>query len=155
MWNRDSAVKSDATKESPGRRAPGLPAEERRVIAWVGQSVIFTGTLVSSEDMTIDGHVEGTIEVREHGLTIGPHADIRADMMAKVVTIHGAVIGNVTASFKIDIRETGRVEGDIIAPRIVVAEGGVLHGRIITTREADEAPPPRASLAVTRSSVDG
>src|SRR5207247_5213243 len=123
MWNREGAVKREETSESATVQpsSPALPAEERRVVAWVGKSVIFTGTLISSEDMTIDGHVEGTIEVRDQGLTVGPDADIRADITAKVVTIHGTVIGDIRASTKVDVLATGRIEGDVIAPRIVIA----------------------------------
>jgi len=133
MWNRESAVKTDETKEPPAHPSPALPADERRVVAWIGQSVLFAGTLVSSEDMTIDGRVEGTVEVRDHALTVGPHAEIRADVVAKVVTIHGAVAGNVRAAFKVEIRETGRVQGNVTAPRVVMADGALVQGDISTS----------------------
>ncbi|HLE56028.1 MAG TPA: polymer-forming cytoskeletal protein [Rhodothermia bacterium] len=98
----------------------------------MGKSVIFKGELVSSEDMIIDGKVEGTIDVRDHGLTIGPDADIRADITAKTITIYGAITGAIKASGKVDIRETGSVDGDIIAPRVAMAEGADVRGRIDT-----------------------
>ena len=109
MWNRESAVKREKVREPEMAPAvsPALPVEERRVVAWVGKSVVFKGSLTSSEDMTIDGHVEGTIEVRGQGLTIGPDANIRAQIVAGTVTIHGTVIGNIRANAKIDIRATG------------------------------------------------
>ena len=116
--------------------SPVLPAEERRVVAWVGKSVIFKGTLISSEDMTIDGQVEGTIEIRDQGLTIGPDADIRADIVARTVTIHGTVIGNIRASDKVDIRETGRIDGDLSSPRIALADGALVRGRMDTVSES-------------------
>ena len=157
MWNRESSardvsnVKRQDTRES-GMIQPtgsGLPAEERRPVAWVGKSVIFKGTLTSAEDMTIDGHVEGSIEVRDQGLTIGPDADIRADIVAKTITIHGTVIGNIRAGAKVDIRATGRIEGDLTAPIIVVAEGAVVCGRVNTlTEQPAEATKPRAQLAI-------
>ena len=87
MWNREGPAKDDRDIKRQDTRQPGmiqpigstLSADERRPVAWVGKSVVFKGTLTSSEDMTIDGHVEGSIEVRDQGLTIGPDADIRAD----------------------------------------------------------------------------
>ena len=94
MWNRESPAKGEEGRESTMGQPPvstALPADERRAVAWVGKSVIFIGSLISSEDMTIDGHVEGSIEVLDQALTIGPDADIRADIMARVVTIHGTV----------------------------------------------------------------
>lgn len=128
MWNRDSSAPSPNTDPVGASR----PGEERRVIVWVGKSVIFKGELVSSEDMSIDGRVEGTIEVRDHSLTIGPDADIRADITAKAITIHGAIKGTVTASDKVEIRETGSVTGDIRAPRVSMADGALVHGHIDT-----------------------
>jgi len=101
-------------------------------MVWVGKSVVFKGELVSSEDMSIDGRVEGTVDVRDHTLTIGPDAEIHANISAKIITIHGAVTGSVKASDKVDIRDTGKVDGNITAPRIAIAEGADLRGRIDT-----------------------
>jgi cytoskeletal protein CcmA (bactofilin family) len=109
---------------------PARPAEERRLIAWVGKSVIFRGDLVSSEDMDIDGRVEGSIDVRGHRLTIGPDADIRATIQAGTVTVLGAVNGTITAEHKVEIRPNGSVEGDIVAPRLAMADGAILRGRV-------------------------
>ena len=91
--------------------------------------------------MTIDGHVEGSIELGNHSLTIGPDATIRADLVAKVVTISGAVTGSVRATEQLNVRETGSVAGDIIAPRFVMAEGAIITGRV------DVGGRPRASAA--------
>jgi cytoskeletal protein CcmA (bactofilin family) len=109
---------------------PSRPAEERRLVAWVGKSVIFKGELVSSEDMSIDGRVEGSIDVSGHALTIGPDADIRATILAGTVTILGAVNGKITAETKVEIRPSGSVEGDILSPRLALADGALLHGRV-------------------------
>src|SRR5262249_48821549 len=92
------------------------PADERRAIAWVGKSVIFKGELISSEDMIIDGRVEGTIEVHDHSLTIGPAAQIEADIVARSVTIRGTVTGTIVAGNLVEIRETGSHAGDSTAP---------------------------------------
>lgn len=101
-------------------------------MAWVGKSVVFRGDLISSEDMTIDGRVEGTIEVREHGLTIGPDADIRATIVARTVTIHGAVTGSITAQGTVILHDTARVEGDIVSPKLAMADGAMFRGRVET-----------------------
>jgi cytoskeletal protein CcmA (bactofilin family) len=149
MWNRESSVKGHETRESPIGRPAGtaLLLEERRV-AWVGKSVIFMGSLISSEDMTIDGHVEGSIEVLDQALTIGPDADIRADITAKVVTIHGTVIGNIRAGAKVEICETARIEGNLVAPCIVIADGAIVCGRVDTVSEQSEGAKPRGQLAI-------
>ncbi len=145
MWNRESAVRPEKAGQLEPAPSIGsaLPVEERRVVAWVGKSVVFKGTLTSSEDITIDGQVEGTIEVRDQTLTVGPDAAIRADIVAKTVTIHGTVIGNVRASERVDVRASGRVEGDLVAPSIVVADGAMVCGRVDAWGEQANATRPR------------
>ena len=151
MWTRDNAT--DQPKAAPSVQpvvqpvSPPLPAEERRVVAWVGKSVKFQGTLTSSEDMTIDGHVEGTIDIQENSLTIGPDAHIAADIVASSVTIHGSVTGNVRAKAKVDIRATGRVEGNLFTPRLVMADGAVVRGRVDTSNDQSDARK-RTKLAI-------
>jgi cytoskeletal protein CcmA (bactofilin family) len=78
------------------------------MVTWVGASVVFKGDLSSSEDMTIDGRVEGTVKLADRGLTIGPNAEIRADIVAETVTVRGAVTGTITAGDKV-------VEGDVMS----------------------------------------
>ena len=149
MWTRDNATDQPKGAPSPSVQpiSPPLPAEERRVVAWVGKSVKFQGTLTSSEDMTIDGHVEGTIDIQENALTIGPDADIKADITASSVTIHGTVTGNVRAKGKVDIRSTGRVEGNLFTPRLVMADGAVVRGRVDTSNDQSDARK-RTKLAI-------
>jgi cytoskeletal protein CcmA (bactofilin family) len=104
--------------------------EERRGSAWVGKSLRIEGKVISSENLTIDGQVDGTIEVADYTLVIGPGAIVKADLAAKSVTISGAVTGNVIAEERVDLRATGSVDGDIIAPRLALADGAVITGRI-------------------------
>ena len=96
----------------------------------LGKSVFIKGELSASEDLTLDGHMEGRVTLPDHTLTIGPAADIQASISAKVVVIMGAVTGNVTAGEKVEIRATGSVTGDLTSPRLVVAEGGHLRGKV-------------------------
>ena len=141
MWNdaQKDLNKQQPPPPMPPANAAARQADERRVVAWVGKSVVFTGKLMSSEDMTIDGRVEGSIELRDHVLTIGPDANIKADITARVVTVFGAVTGTITCRDKVDIRESGSVDGDIISPRLAISDGAVLRGRVDTeARDADK-----------------
>jgi len=151
MWTRDNVTDQPKAAPAPAPSmptvTPPMPAEERRVVAWVGKSVKFQGTLTSSEDMTIDGHVEGTIDIQENALTIGPDADIKADIVASTVTIHGTVTGNVRTKQKVDIKATGRVEGNLFTPRLVMADGAVVRGRVDTSNDQSDARK-RAKLAI-------
>jgi cytoskeletal protein CcmA (bactofilin family) len=122
----------------------------------IGKSVVIKGELSGSEDLTIEGQVDGKIELRQNVLTIGPNGKIKAQVFAKSVVILGEVTGNVTASEKVDIRDNGSVDGDIAAPRVAIAEGAHFRGSIDMQRaggkseqkaeaKADVKPPAAAS----------
>jgi cytoskeletal protein CcmA (bactofilin family) len=102
----------------------------------IGKSVVIKGELNGSEDLTIEGHVEGTIQLKEHVLTIGPNGRIKAQVFAKSVIVLGEVTGNVTASDKVDIRDNGSVDGDIVSPRVAIAEGAHFRGSVDMQKKA-------------------
>lgn len=127
----------------------------------IGKSVIIKGELSGSEDLTIEGQVEGKIELRQNVLTIGANGKIKAQVFAKAVIILGEVVGNVTATEKVDIRDNGSVDGDITSPRVAIAEGAHFRGSIDMQRggtkgaekaekaEAKPAPAPAPAQAGT------
>jgi cytoskeletal protein CcmA (bactofilin family) len=108
----------------------------------IGKSVVIKGELNGSEDLTIEGHVEGTIQLKDHVLTIGPNGRIKAQVFAKAVIVLGEVNGNVTASEKVDIRDNGSVDGDIISPRVAIAEGAHFRGSVDMQRKGAPAQQP-------------
>ena len=103
---------------------------DRRTIAWIGKAVRVEGKVMSAEDLTIDGEIDGSIELGGHSLTIGQDAKIKADVLAKTVTISGKVTGNVKAVEKVDLQATGSVQGNITAPRFVMADGATVLGKV-------------------------
>jgi cytoskeletal protein CcmA (bactofilin family) len=111
---------------------------ERDVVN-IGKSVVIKGELNGSEDLTVEGHVEGKIELRDHVLTIGPNGKIKAQVFAKAVIVLGEVNGNVTATEKVDIRDGGSVDGDIVSPRVAIAEGAHFRGTVDMQRKGQ--PP--------------
>jgi cytoskeletal protein CcmA (bactofilin family) len=138
MWNQAPAPKNTTTDVQPPVSAtpPALPTPAQRPqdgarAASIGKSVTIKGDLIGSEDLTVDGQVEGRIELRGHSLLIGPNAKVQATVIAKVVTVMGALVGNITAE-KVDIRKGASVEGDIDSQRVVMADGAQLSGRIDT-----------------------
>jgi len=148
MWKRDDAVKPPT---GPGQGAPAgeptaatpRPTEPRRQLERdtvnIGKSVVIKGELNGSEDLTIEGQVEGKIELRQNVLTIGPNGKIKAEVFAKSVIVLGEVIGNVSATEKVDIRDNGSVDGDIEAPRVAIADGAHFRGSIDMQRSAAAA----------------
>ena len=136
MWKREEAAKP--VKPAPaanitatgvgGARAAGRVGD--RDVVNIGKSVLIKGELSGSEDLTIEGQVEGQIELKQHVLTVGPHGRIRAQIFAKAVVVLGEVVGDMKASDKVSIRDTGAVEGNIVAPRVAIAEGARFRGKV-------------------------
>ncbi len=111
----------------------------------IGKSIVIKGELNGSEDLTIEGQVEGTIQLRDHVLTIGPNGRIKAQVFAKAVVVLGEVTGNVTASDKVDIRDNGSVDGDLVSPRVAIAEGAHFRGSVDMQRKGAAAQPEKAA----------
>jgi cytoskeletal protein CcmA (bactofilin family) len=179
MWKRDSDVRpaaggrdhqagttssSTPTTPSASPQAARPEADKRPMtkddIVNIGKSVVIKGELSGSEDLTIEGSVDGKIELREHLLTIGSHGKIKAEIFAKSVVVLGEVTGNIMATEKVDIRENGSVDGDIVSPRVAIAEGAHFRGSVDMQRkvvaaataaaskaEAKPAPPPAPPAA--------
>jgi cytoskeletal protein CcmA (bactofilin family) len=146
MWSQEPKMQNPAAQQGPV--ADSKTGPERRPIAWLGQSVFIKGDVVSAEDLTIDGRLEGTIVLPDNTLTISKGAAIQADLKAHTIIIGGAVTGNVTATVRIEIQETGSVDGNITAPRMAVRDGAVLGGRIDTGADAQEKPVSHFAVAI-------
>jgi cytoskeletal protein CcmA (bactofilin family) len=155
MWKRDEAVRP-TTPETGGPVKSGTtetPASRpiERDMVNIGKSVVIKGELNGSEDLTIDGTVEGKIELRQNVLTIGPNGKIKAQVFAKAIVVQGEVHGNITATEKVDIRESGSVDGDVVAPRVAISDGAHFRGSIDMQRGGGDAVPattPAAPVAV-------
>ena len=119
----------------------------------IGKSVVIKGELSGSEDLTIEGQVDGKIELRQNVLTIGPNGKIKAQVFAKSVVILGEVTGNVTASEKVDIRDNGSVDGDIAAPRVAIAEGAHFRGSIDMQRAGAGTGTSKSAEKATEKSA--
>jgi len=107
-----------------------------RIVVNIGSSIQIKGELQGDEDLTIDGRIEGKIDLREHNLTIGPNGKIRADLYAKTILIAGEVAGNAFAAERVEIAPSGRLTGDITAPRITIADGAHFKGSVDMERGA-------------------
>ena len=164
MWKRDEAVRPTsgqpaappsvptAVGPSGPRPEPGHNLMEKDIVN-IGKSVVIKGELNGSEDLTIEGHVEGTIQLRDHVLTIGPNGKIKAQVFAKSVIVLGEVTGNVTASDKVDIRDNGSVDGDIVSPRVAIAEGAHFRGSVDMQRKGAQPQAQAAKSVASQASA--
>lgn len=125
---------------------PPKPAEVEapRGVASIGKSVVIKGQIFSREDLYLDGEIEGTVEVPEHRLTIGPHGKLQAGIKAREVVVLGAVHGNVEAGERIDIRKESKLVGDIKTGRIIIEDGAYFKGSIDIVRQ--EAAKPAVTV---------
>ena len=140
MWKRDQGVPPSPQPEPhvDPARVPAAPAPEMRVVnssldrngVDLGKSVVIKGELSASEDLTLHGQMQGKISLPEHTLTIGAQAEVKADITAKAVVVVGMITGRVSAQDRVDIRSTGTIAGDIVSPRLIIAEGGTLRGKV-------------------------
>ena len=119
-------------------------------MANIGKSISIKGDLTGNEDLVIEGKVEGKVELPNNQLTVGANGVVRAEISAKGVVVIGRVAGNVKGSERIEIQATGIVEGDVAAPKLVVAEGAVVNGSITMTKAAGAAAAPAPAPAEVR-----
>ena len=164
MWKREESPRPPQPVVPPTAPPPPVvhqsttprvesvqPVQQEKSIVNIGKSVIIKGELSGSEDLTIEGQVEGKIELRQNVLTIGPNAKIKAQVLARAVVVEGTVQGNIAASEKIEIRDKGSVEGDLSSPRVAIADGAHFRGSIdmqqAKSGEKHEVKPAAAAPA--------
>ncbi|PYN38736.1 MAG: cell shape determination protein CcmA [Candidatus Rokuibacteriota bacterium] len=121
---------SYSSTSSGGDQTQKEPRSMHEELASIGKSIVINGELSGSEDLTIEGRVDGKIELRDHVLTVGSNGRIKAQVSAKAIVVLGQVTGNLNATEKVDIKESGSVEGDIVAPRVAIADGSHFKGSI-------------------------
>jgi len=108
-------------------------------VANIGKSISIRGDLTGNEDMVIEGQVEGKVDLPNNQLTVGADGKVKAEIHAKSIVVVGRVDGNVFGLERVEIQATGRVEGDVAAPKLIVAEGAQLNGAIKMTGKGDRA----------------
>jgi cytoskeletal protein CcmA (bactofilin family) len=164
MWKREEAPRpstpasSSPVQASPEPVVPAVPprvepSRQEKNAVNIGKSVVIKGELSGSEDLTIEGQVEGKIELRQNILTIGPNARIKAQVAAKTVVVEGQVQGNISAGERIEIRDKGTVEGDLSSPRVSIADGAHFRGAIDMQKGGAKAADPAASTAGASSTA--
>ncbi|MCC6590099.1 MAG: polymer-forming cytoskeletal protein [Bryobacterales bacterium] len=133
--------------------SPSSPSSSRT--ASIGKSVIIKGQLFSREDLYVDGEVEGSVDILEHRLTVGPNGKLLAGVKAREIVVLGTIHGNVEAAEKIEIRKDAKLVGDIRTQRIVIEDGAYFKGSIDIVRV--EQPKPKeqrpAAAAATATTV--
>lgn len=105
-------------------------------VAHIGKSVLVKGELSGSEDLYLDGEVEGSIQLRDHSLVVGPHGRVRANVNARDVVVHGKVDGNVRGTERVELKKSAVLVGDISTQKIIIEEGAFFKGAIDIQKES-------------------
>jgi cytoskeletal protein CcmA (bactofilin family) len=124
----------DKSQVAPKERNPVEPSKpiqtNRAELASIGKSVVVKGELSGSEDLYLDGEVEGSIELRGHSLTVGPNGRVRAHIHARDIIVHGRVDGNLYGGERVELRRTATLVGDIVTQRVAIEDGAFFKGAI-------------------------
>ena len=113
-----------------------MDAPQTKELANIGKSVVIKGEVSGSEDLYVDGEVEGSIDLRNHSLTVGPNGKVKASVSAKSIVIQGKVDGSLVASDRLDLRKSAVVTGDVTTQRIAIEEGAFLKGKVDIQKES-------------------
>jgi cytoskeletal protein CcmA (bactofilin family) len=150
MWKRDQQQKStsDAAQSviplpvpvaPPVQPPPAVPSASLEpavktivtpVAPVAGASLLMKGEISASEDLILHGRVEGKVSLPGHMLTIGPQAEVSAEIIARALIVNGSLTGNVAATERFEIRTGGRMKGNVVCPNVVMSEGSELTGGI-------------------------
>ena len=141
MWNRESNNKPNVAGPAAYTPEPApqpvtpvehVPVAPAAPVKAKGSSLVIKGELSGSEDLAIEGKVEGKISLPEHVLTVGLGAQVSAEVIARVVILHGSVTGNITAYERVEVKATGRMNGDLVTPKVQMSDGATFTGRLET-----------------------
>jgi len=131
---------------APQREIPKAADPHRGDVGHIGKSVQIRGELTGSEDLYLDGEIEGSIDLRDHSLIIGPNGKIKAGISARDLVVHGRVEGNVTATGRVELRKSCTLIGNVSTQRIVIEDGAYFKGAI-DIKEKEAKPETRKPLA--------
>ena len=133
----------------PHKETPKASDPYRADVGHIGKSVQIKGELTGSEDLYLDGSIEGTVDLRDHSLIIGPNGKIKAGITARDLVVHGRVEGNVTATGRVELRKSCTLIGDVSTQRIVIEDGAFFKGAIDIKEKTEsvEARKPQVSAA--------
>ena len=164
MWKKEDVKSQGLPESSPGNSAvfsvpvgsvprepgTGLPPSSKGS-ASISQGIRIKGEVTGSEDLFVDGKVEGKVNLSNGSLTVGPNGDVKADIFAREVIVRGRVDGKIVGREKIQLWSTGNVAGDLQTERLTIEDGAVLRGRveIETGKPLDKHTEARGAAAGT------
>ncbi len=162
MWKKDEdTTQGTNPKTTDSRGGSGSTPRASTGLArtaTIGSSITIHGEVTGDEDLLIQGQVDGSVELKEHAVTIGGDGQVTASIHARVVTVEGRVDGDIEAQEQVILRSSSRVEGDITAPRVVLEDGARFRGGVdmgdptkVASREETSSSASRSTKSATES----
>jgi cytoskeletal protein CcmA (bactofilin family) len=137
----DLSVSSSAPNPAPVPTSSGAPGQR----ATIGRSITIRGDVTGDEDLLIQGRVDGSIDLKQHAVTIGAEGEVKASIVGRVVIVEGSVEGNISSEEQVVLRSSARVKGDITAPRLVLEDGARFRGGVDMGEDPDRGRSTGAS----------
>ena len=169
MWKKEDAKPHGVSDSSPdsviSSKAPSpastsahpssgaLPVSSRAA-ACISQGIRIKGEVTGSEDLFVDGLVDGKLNLTNGSLTIGPNGTVKADVNAREVIVRGKIEGKVTGRDKVQLWSTGQITGEVQTERLAIEEGAMLKGKVEAGKQPNKAAESRASAAVASKSSE-
>ena len=151
-----STPSTPATGPVAHKETPKVMEPHRGDVGHIGKSVQIRGELTGSEDLYLDGEIEGTVDLRDHSLIIGPNGRIKANITARDLIVHGRVEGSVNATGRVELRKSCTLIGDVGTQRIVIEDGAFFKGAIdIRDRDTDSKVETRKPMAAAAAAGTG
>ena len=147
------AVASKASAATPASTPPSssaLPVSTRGA-ACISQGIRIKGEVTGSEDLFVDGLIDGKLNLTNGSLTIGPNGTVKADVNAREVIVRGRIEGKVTGRDKVQLWSTGQVTGEVLTDRLAIEEGALLKGKVEAGKQPAKAGETKATAAAATS----
>jgi cytoskeletal protein CcmA (bactofilin family) len=161
MWKKDDAKPlgvpeqpsgpsattfAPASSASPGshRDTPAAPPVSSRAAACISQGIKIKGEITGSEDLFVDGPIEGKLNLSNASLTVGPNGTVKADIVAREVIVRGRVEGKIQGRERVQLWSTGQVIGEVQTQRLAIEDGALLRGKVETGKPIDKASDDRS-----------
>jgi cytoskeletal protein CcmA (bactofilin family) len=142
-FSRPAAPPSPSANVSSNRDAIATPSTSSRGSASISQGIKIKGEITGSEDLFLDGPIEGKVNLANGSLTIGPNSTVKADVVAREVIVRGRVEGKISGRERVQLLGTGQVIGEVQTQRLAIEEGAVLRGKVESGKPIDKATEDR------------
>ncbi len=150
MWKKDETpeptpyARPEPTTTPAQPAAPLAPARQQGQQATIGSSITIRGDVTGDEDLLIQGRVDGSIDLKQHSVTVGQEGQVKADISGRVIAIEGRVEGNLKAEEQVILRSSAYVQGDIVAPRVVLENGARFRGGVDMGESLPQQTPAKS-----------